>query len=99
MVLNAAQINDTLTQLNQVLTEQRRILEDTRNVVITELGGCWECKTQTAYADVYVSLENNVLKQINSLIELFGTAFRQSQEGLYQVDVDMASMTSSVYTG
>lgn len=99
MVLTAAQINDVILKLNQVLTEQQRILEATRSIVCTELAGAWECKSQEAYAGVYTALENNVLTQINALIELFGTAFQQSQDGLFKVDMDIAAMTSSVYSG
>lgn len=99
MVLTAAQINDVIVKLNQVLVEQKRILEATRGIVCTELAAAWECKSQEAYAGVYTSLENNVLTQINALIELFGTAFKQSQDGLFKVDMDIAAMTSSVYNG
>ena len=94
MVLNSAQINETITQLKQVLSEQQRILTDTEKVVLGDLAGAWECQAQQAYADAFVGLRDSVLSQVNALIELFGTAFEQSQNGLYQVDVDIASMNA-----
>ncbi len=99
MILNAGQINDTIANLKNVLAEQQRILADTEKVVLTDLGGAWECQAQRAYADAFVSVKNSLLTQINGLIELFGTAFVQSQNGLYQVDVDISSMNSTAITG
>jgi hypothetical protein len=46
-----------------------------------------------------VSIKNSLLTQINGLIELFGTAFVQSQNGLYQVDVDISTMNTTAITG
>lgn len=95
MVLNSMQISETITQLKQVLAEQQRILADTEKVVLGDLSGAWECQAQKAYADAFVGIRDSVLSQVNALIELFGTAFEQSQNGLYQVDVDIASMNST----
>lgn len=99
MILNAGQINDTIAKLNNVLAEQQRILADTEKVVLTDLAGAWECQAQKAYADAFVSIKNSLLTQINGLIELFGTAFVQSQNGLYQVDVDISTMNATAITG
>lgn len=99
MVLNAGQINETINQLKNVLAEQQRILSDTEQVVLNELAGAWECQAQKAYADAFVSIKNSLLTQINGLIELFGTAFEQSQNGLYQVDVDISTMNATAITG
>lgn len=99
MILNAGQINDTIAGLKNVLAEQQRILADTEKVVLNDLAGAWECQAQKAYADAFVSIKNSLLTQINGLIELFGTAFVQSQNGLYQVDVDISSMNSTAITG
>lgn len=99
MILNAGQINDTIASLKNVLAEQQRILADTEKVVLNDLAGAWECQAQRAYADAFVSIKNSLLTQINGLIELFGTAFVQSQNGLYQVDVDISSMNSTAITG
>lgn len=99
MILNAGQINDTIARLKNVLTEQERILADTEKVVLNDLAGAWECQAQRAYADAFVSIKNSLLIQINGLIELFGTAFVQSQNGLYQVDVDISTMNVTAITG
>lgn len=99
MILNAGQINDTIASLKNVLVEQQRILADTEKVVLNDLAGAWECQAQKAYADAFVSIKNSLLTQINGLIELFGTAFVQSQNGLYQVDVDISAMNATAITG
>lgn len=99
MILNAGQINDTIAKLKNVLVEQQRILADTEKIVLTDLSGAWECQAQKAYADAFISVKNSLLTQINDLIELFGTAFVQSQNGLYQVDIDISSMNASAITG
>ena len=99
MILNAGQINDTIASLKNVLEEQQRILADTEKVVLNDLAGAWECQAQKAYADAFVSIKNSLLTQINGLIELFGTAFVQSQNGLYQVDVDISAMNATAITG
>lgn len=99
MVLNAGQINDTIAKLKNILAEQERILADTEKVILTDLGGAWECQAQKAYADAFVSIKNGLLSQINGLIELFGTAFVQSQNGLYQVDIDISTMNTTAITG
>lgn len=95
MVLNAGQINDTITKLKNILVEQERILADTEKVVLVDLAGAWECQAQKAYADAFISIKNSLLSQINGLIELFGTAFVQSQNGLYQVDIDISTMNAT----
>ena len=99
MLLNAAQINETIANLKTVLSEQERILADTEKIILNDLAGAWECQAQRAYADAFVSIKNSLLTQINGLIELFGTAFVQSQNGLYQVDVDISAMNSTAITG
>ncbi|MFZ2787590.1 MAG: hypothetical protein WAZ69_09620 [Trichococcus flocculiformis] len=99
MILNAGQINDTIAKLKNVLAEQQRILAETEKIVLTDLAGAWECQAQKAYADAFVSIKNSLLTQINGLIELFGTAFVQSQNGLYQVDVDISTMNVTAITG
>lgn len=99
MVLNAGQISETITQLQQILAEQQRILTETERIVLHDLAAAWECQAQRAYADAFVSIKNSLLTQINQLIELFGTAFAQSQEGLYQVDVDISHMNATAITG
>lgn len=99
MILNAGQINDTIVKLKNVLSEQQRILEEAEKVILTDLAGSWECQAQKAYADAYVSIKNSLLTQINGLIELFGIAFVQSQNGLYQVDVDISTMNATAITG
>ena len=99
MLLNAAQINETIANLKTVLAEQERILADTEKIILNDLAGAWECQAQRAYADAFVSIKNSLLTQINGLIELFGTAFVQSQNGLYQVDVDISAMNSTAITG
>jgi uncharacterized protein YukE len=99
MILNAAQINETIASLRTILAEQERILADTERVVLNDLAGAWECQAQKAYADAFVSIKNSLLTQINDLIELFGTAFVQSQDGLHQVDVDLTTMNSTAITG
>ena len=99
MVLNAGQIDETITKLNNILAEQKRILAETEKVVITDLSGAWECQAQKAYGDVFISIKNSLLTVINGLIELFGAAFVKSQNGLVQVDVDIASMNTSTLTG
>ncbi len=95
MILNAAQINETINKLNANLKEQERILTDAERVVMTELSACWECEAQRAYAESFISIKNRVLVQINSLIELFGKALVQSQNGLYEVDINISKMNSS----
>lgn len=99
MILNATQINETIANLKTILAEQERILADTERVVLNDLAGAWECQAQRAYADAFVSIKNSLLTQINGLIELFGTAFVQSQDGLYQVDVDLTTMNSTAIAG
>ncbi len=95
MILNAAQINETIKQLKTALAEQERILAEAEKIVITDLSIAWECQAQQAYADSFITLKNRVLTQINALIALFGTALEQSQNDLYQVDINLAQMTSS----
>lgn len=99
MILNAAQINDTISALKSVLAEQERILADTEKIILNDLAGAWECQAQRAYADTFVNIKNSLLTQINGMIELFGTAFVQSQNGLYQVDVDISAMNATAITG
>lgn len=99
MILNAGQVNDTIAKLRNILAEQERILADTEKVVLNDLAGAWECQAQRAYADAFVSIKNSLLTQINGLIELFGTAFVQSQNGLYQVDVDISTMNATAIMG
>lgn len=98
MILNAGQIKETITNLRTILAEQERILADAEKIILNDLAGAWECKAQKAYADAFVSIKNSLLVQINGLIELFGIAFAQSQEGLYQVDIDIASMNATALT-
>lgn len=99
LVLNAGQIETVITSLKNILTEQQRILADTEKVIINDLAGAWECQAQKAYADAFISVKNSLLTQINQLIELFGTAFIQSQNGLFQVDVDLTNMNATALTG
>ena len=96
MVLNATQIEEVLRLLNQVSLEQKRILEDTKQVVLNDLSGCWECYAQQAFADAFISLEQSTLSQISALITLFETAFKQASGGLHQVNIDLAKMNSWV---
>ena len=99
MVLNYSQIEQTMAALNNVLSRQEEILADAQKVICFDLAACWESQAQKAYSDAFIALQTRVLKQINGLIELFGVAFKQSQEGLYKVDIDIANMNSTALMG
>ena len=94
MVLDAKQINDTISELKNVLEEQKRILSETDKVMLVELPAVWDCKAQRAYYDCYNDIKIRLLSQINALIELFGMALQESMDGMRQVDVDIASMNA-----
>lgn len=95
MILNASQISETKVKLQSVLVEQKAILEDAEKVIVTKLSGAWECQAQKAYRDAFIAVKNSTLSQINQLIELFGIAFEKSQDGLYQVNVDLSTMNAT----
>lgn len=99
MILNYEQISSALTTLKQVKNEQISITNDARNVVVAQLSQAWRSQAQQAYQDAFIATEKRVLNQINILIELFETAAAQSKDGLYQVDVDLSRMNSSVVAG
>ena len=99
MVLNYAQIEQIMATLDKVLKEQEDILADAQKVICFDLAACWQSQAQRAYSDAFIALKTRVLEQINRLIELFGMALKQSQEGLYQVDIDIANMNSTALTG
>lgn len=99
MILNAEQIADTQAKLRNILAEQEAILDDTDKVIITRLSAVWECQAQKAYQDAYIAIKNGILTQIKDLIALFGTAFEQSQNGLYQVNVDLSTMNATAIIG
>lgn len=95
MILNAGQIAETKAKLEGVLAEQKAILDDAEMVIVTKLSGAWECQAQKAYQDAFIAVKNSTLNQINQLIELFGIAFEKSQEGLYNVNVDLSTMNAT----
>ena len=99
MVLDAQQINSVISSLNQVLNEQTRILNDAEQIIVGDLSGAWECQAQKAYAEAFLEIKSSVLSQINQLIELFVSAFAQSQDSLYKVDVDISNMNATAFTG
>ena len=92
MILNYTQINSAITKLNAVKNEQLEITKDAENVVVTQLSAVWESPAQKAYQDAFCVVRERAFTQINKLIELLGLAADQSKQGLYQVDVDLATM-------
>lgn len=92
MILNYTQINSAITKLTTVQNEQLAITEDAENVVVTQLSAVWESPAQEAYQETFCALRDRALTQINNLINLFRLAAEQSKQGLYQVDVDLATM-------
>ena len=99
MILNYSQINTAIATLTQVKNEQQTITKDSERVVVAQLSQAWKSQAQQAYQDAFCAVRDRVLKQINSLIELFETAAKQSENGLYQVDIDLSKMNSSAVTG
>lgn len=99
MLLNIDQINTALITLKNAKNEQLSITEEAKRVVVVKLSQAWESQAQAAYRDAFCAIEKRVLNQINALIELFETAAKQSKDGLYKVDVDLATMNSSAVTG
>jgi hypothetical protein len=99
LILNAQQIQSVLDSLKVAYNEQVRILNDSERIICQELGNVWECQAQVAYRDVFIGIKNNILTQINSLILFFGTALEQSQNGLYQVQLDLKNMNTNAFTG
>jgi len=98
MILNAAQIAETKNALNNILIEQKRIHAEASNVVNVRLAAAWDSQAQKAYSEVYAAVSNGLLTQIENLIALFSTAFEQSSNGLYQVDIDLSKMNSAAIT-
>lgn len=94
MILNHDQIETTLAELRTAYDEQVSILDEASDVICARLSAAWECEAQRAYADAFVSIRERVLTQINSLIELFGRALEQSNNGLFQVNINLATMNS-----
>lgn len=92
MILNYTQIDSAITKLITVKNEQLAITKDAENVVVTQLSAVWESPAQEAYQDAFCAVRDRAFKQINKLIELFALAAEQSNQGLYQVDVDLATM-------
>lgn len=99
MILNAEQISSILGSLKAAYAEQEWILEDSERVICRELAGAWECQAQKAYVDVFVDIKDSTLAEISTLILAFETALEHSQNGLYQVNVDISSMNSTTSTG
>ena len=99
MILNYEQISTALSELNRVKNEQLSITSEAERIVIGKLSQAWQSKAQVAYQDAFCAVKNRVLKQINSLIELFEMAAKQSKDGLYQVDIDLSTMNSSAVIG
>ena len=99
LILNRVQIENVLNSLKVAYNEQVRILNDSERIICHELGNVWKCEAQIAYRDVFIGIKNNILTQINSLILFFGTALEQSQNGLYQVQVDLKNMNTNAFTG
>ena len=92
MILNYTQINSAITKLTTVKNEQLAITKDAEFVVVNQLSAVWESPAQKAYQETFCALRDRALTQINKLIELFALAAEQSKQGLYQVDVDLATM-------
>ena len=99
MILNYAQINSALSALNKVKNEQLAITSDAENVIVSKLSQAWQCQAQAAFEDAFIVVRDRILKQINSLIELFETAAKQSKEGFYKIDVDLSTMNITAITG
>ena len=92
MILNYAQINSAITKLTAVKNEQISINKDAEFVVVTQLSAAWKSPAQEAYQETFCALRDRAFTQIIKLIELFELAAKQSEQGLYKVDVDLATM-------
>ena len=92
MILNYAQINSAITKLTTVQNEQLAITKDAENVVVTQLSAVWVSPAQDAYQETFCALRDRALTQINNLINLFRLAADQSKQGLYQVEINLATM-------
>ena len=94
MILNAVEITNAINKLNTVHNGMLEVVKNTNTVVCTKLPVYWEGMAEQAYRDNYLIIRDKILNRINELIGFFHIALEKTNNGLYQVDVDLARMNA-----
>lgn len=94
MIIDAGQVNAILANLEVVKEEQMSIINELEDVIFVNLAAAWECEAQKKYSEVFVSLRDENLSQINTMIELFNTLLLQVDSGFTEVDLELVSAIS-----